>query len=315
MREFTVKNENDRFDKYLLRLLPMASPGFIYKMLRKKNILLNGKKATGKELLKKGDTINIYFSEDTFAKFEGKDILRENFEKLSDIPCKSLEIVYEDDEKIIINKPFGTLSQKSTRDDISVNEIIISYLISQGLSFEDFCEYKPSVLNRLDRNTGGLIMAAKTRKAAQNLTMQIKEKSIRRKYLAIVHGVCDFKGEYKAGYIKDSEKNTATILASSEDGEDIIKTVFNTLKTDKAKSVSLISCELLTGKSHQIRAMTGFLGHPIINDTKYGDIKKDRMLFKKGPSLPGQYLFAREIIFPDGLTVTVDEPEAFKEII
>lgn len=316
MREYIFNNDSERLEKYLLRLLPNASVGFIYKMLRKKNILLNGKKATGKEILKNNDKINIYFSEDTFSKFEDKDSLKKIYEEISGISFKELSVVYEDEDKIIVNKPFGSLSQKSSKDDISVNEIILSYLINNGLSFEEFIKYKPSVVNRLDRNTGGLILAAKTKKAAMELTQNIKDKSIKRRYLTVVHGRLETDGEYRAKYIKDREKNLARILPFESEEGDLVSTLFYGLKYNDFKNTNLLLCELKTGKSHQIRAMAGFLGIPVINDKKYGDGGKDKNLFQISKALlPGQYLFAKEIEFPDGLKTNAPTPQAFLEVL
>lgn len=316
MREYTFSSESERLDKYLSRLLPNASVGFLYKMLRKKNILLNEKKATGKEVLKNGDVVSIYFSEETFLKFEGKDILEKIYEELSNIPYIDLSVIYEDEEKIIVNKPFGSLSQKSRIDDISINEVILSYLINNGLTFEEFIKYKPSIANRLDRNTGGLILATKTKGSAMKLTREIKEKLIKRRYLTVVHGKLLKDGEYKAKYIKDTKINMAKILPMESEEGDLINTRFSALKYNEIKNTSLILCELLTGKSHQIRAVAKSLGIPVINDKKYGDNKKDKILFKSlPPKLPGQYLFAKEMEFTDGLKVEAPTPEAFLEVL
>ena len=123
MREIII-NSNEagqRFDKFLGKYLSDASMGFLFKMLRKKNITLNGKKATGKEKLNKGDSVKLFLAEDTIEKFIGKTSV-----KLYD---KKLDIVYEDDNILLINKPAGMLSQKAKKDDVSVVEYIISYLI------------------------------------------------------------------------------------------------------------------------------------------------------------------------------------------
>ena len=157
MREIHVgKNEsNQRADKLLKKLLPQAGSGFIYKMLRKKNITLNDKKCAGGELLKEGDVIKLWLAEDTINKFSTEQQRPK---------CNvKLKPVYEDEDIIIFNKPAGLLSQKAREDDESVNDALIDYLFTTGqLTLEDMATFKPSICNRLDRNTSGLVICGKS---------------------------------------------------------------------------------------------------------------------------------------------------------
>ena len=170
MKQFTISpNESgQRFDKYLKKLLSNASGSFVYKMLRKKNITLNDHKADGTEKLNAGDLVKLFLSDETFEKFSGVDETNSEYMKLKSIDSGRLQVVYEDDDVIIINKPSGMLSQKAVPEDISANEYILSYLIRKGsLSEEQFKTFKPSICNRLDRNTSGLLIAGKTLKGVQ----------------------------------------------------------------------------------------------------------------------------------------------------
>ena len=154
MKQFTISpNESgQRFDKYLKKLLSNASGSFVYKMLRKKNITLNDRKADGTEKLNAGDLVKLFLSDETFEKFSGKDETNSGYMKLKSIDSGRLQVVYEDDDVIIINKPSGMLSQKAVPEDISANEYILSYLIRKGaLSEEQFKIFKPSICNRFDR--------------------------------------------------------------------------------------------------------------------------------------------------------------------
>ena len=172
MKQFTISpNESgQRFDKYLKKLLSNASGSFVYKMLRKKNITLNDRKADGTEKLNAGDLVKLFLSDETFEKFSGKDETNSGYMKLKSIDSGRLQVVYEDDDVIIINKPSGMLSQKAVPEDISANEYILSYLIRKGaLSEEQFKTFKPSICNRLDRNTSGLLIAGKTLKGLQTM--------------------------------------------------------------------------------------------------------------------------------------------------
>ena len=157
MREFVITpNEaNQRMDKYLGKLLKEAPKSFFYKMLRKKNIVLNDKKATGNEKLKTGDSIKLYLSDETFDKFAGA---RENVPALNQKKRNqwTLEasVVYEDENVLFLNKPVGILSQKATPEDVSVNEYVIRYLLdTHAIEEKELQTFKPSICNRLDRNT------------------------------------------------------------------------------------------------------------------------------------------------------------------
>ena len=147
MKEFIV-NENEagqRLDKLLGKYLNLAPKSFIYKMLRKKNITLNGKKALGSEVTVLGDDIKFFLSDETFDKFSKNEFTVSDFE---------LDIIYEDKNVILINKPAGILSQKANPEDVSINEHVISYMLKSGqITMEDLNSFRPSVCNRLDRNT------------------------------------------------------------------------------------------------------------------------------------------------------------------
>ena len=162
MREIVIK-ENEtgqRFDKFLKKYLSEATGGFLYKMLRKKNITLDGKKATGKETLQKGAQVAVFFSDETLHKFmQDTKKLQEEFHMLQRLPMKGLSIIYEDTDILIADKPYNMLSQKAKEQDLSANEYLLGYLIRSGaLSLETFGTFRPSVCNRLDRNTTGIFL-------------------------------------------------------------------------------------------------------------------------------------------------------------
>ena len=149
--KITEQEAGQRFDKLLGKYLNKAPKSFLYKMLRKKNITLNGKKASGNEKLAKGDCVKLFLSDETIQKFS------ETFSGYTNV---SLDILYEDEDIILINKPVGMLSQKAARSDESLVEHLISYLIqSHALTEEDLRTFRPSICNRLDRNTSGIVAA------------------------------------------------------------------------------------------------------------------------------------------------------------
>ncbi|MBR5067200.1 MAG: RluA family pseudouridine synthase [Lachnospiraceae bacterium] len=296
MKEFIINktNENQRLDKYLKRILPASSNSFLYKMLRKKNIELNGKRAKGDEILKSGDSIKIFFSDDTFSKMS--DSVKENLNIFLDAykNIKNVEIVFEHEDFMIVNKPEGVLTQKDKSSIPSLNEWCIGYLLSKNFIDEkSLKEFRPSVLNRLDRNTKGLVIFGKTLTGSQRLSELIKKRDIKKYYFAKTEGGCDLNGLYKAYLSKDEKTNKVTIYDDIKNIPKNIKyspisTKINVLKSEK--DYSLLEIELITGKSHQIRAHLAHLGYPLLGDKKYNG--------KTDSNLKYQELIAYKLVFP-----------------
>ena len=320
MKEYTITGNDKgiKLSKYLGRILPAAGQSFIYKMLRKKNITLNDKKASGNEILCTDDSIKIYFSDDTFEKFScGKeDIVSDN---LSNAYKELPPIVYEDDNILILNKPAGMLSQKSHEEDISLNEICLSYLLSKGeISSDSLKMYKPSIVNRLDRNTMGLVVFAKTYNAANQLSKAFKERTVHKYYRCIVVGKIEEEMLLSGSLVKDTDKNIVTII---NDGQENIKTKIKPLKSNE--NYSLLEVLLITGKTHQIRAHLASISHPIVGDVKYGNQEVNNELYKKY-KLKHQLLVSYRIVFPEFTEelqtiskkeFTIKTPDIFERLI
>ena len=312
MKEVIIgKNEaGQRFDKFLFKYFKEAGGGFIFKQLRKKNIVLNDKKATGKELLELDDSVKIYMKDETIAKFKGDS----SFKKTS----SDIDIVYEDENVIIVNKPAGVLSQKADDNDISINEMIISYLLDNGsLTETDLETFKPGICNRLDRNTSGLVIAGKTLKGLQVMSEVIKERGVDKYYLTVVDGILDEGMELNGYLIKDSKTNKVSISENNNGGERI-ETSFEPI--DFGEGVTILEVKLITGKTHQIRAHLASIGHPIIGDRKYGNEKVN----KKYPKIKNQLLHAWILKFndlPDGFEelsgkrIMADYPNNFNQFM
>ena len=185
MKLITVhkQEEGQRLVKLLGAYLKEAPNSFFYKMLRKKNITLNGKKADGTEKLKCGDEIRLFLSDETYEKFAGKVQPKEKF------PMAKLNIVYEDSNVIFINKPAGMLSQKSVPSDVSLNEYLLGYLEKSGQwKQEESKAFRPSVCNRLDRNTSGMVICGKSMAGLQQMAALLKDRSLHKYYLCLVKG-------------------------------------------------------------------------------------------------------------------------------
>jgi 23S rRNA pseudouridine955/2504/2580 synthase len=290
MREIVInKNEaGQRFDKFLFKYLKDAPAGFVYKMLRKKNIVLNNKKSTGREKLAENDVVKIFMSEDTINKFIGdvKVILPEPVE---------LEIVYEDDNFLFVNKPAGMLTQKAEPKDVSLNEYLLSYLVnSNQINLNQLKTFKPSVCNRLDRNTSGLVTCGKTLSGTQFLAECFKTRALDKYYYAIVKGKINNPSGISGYLIKDQKTNKVTV--SNQNIGEYIETEFEPINTNG--ELTLLKVHLITGKTHQIRAHLASINHPIIGDYKYGD-KKINDFYKKRYNISSQMLHAYMIKFYD----------------
>ena len=294
-----------RFDTYLKKLLQNAPDSFIYKMLRKKNIVLNGKKADGKEKLRPDDEVTLFLAEETYGKFSGKsdadtmDITQyvQACQKL-----ESLHILYEDEHILIVDKPSGILSQKSGPEDLSVNEWLIGYLLSQKtLAADSLGTFKPSVCNRLDRNTSGMVVCGKTLAGSQYLSRIIKDKTLEKYYYCLVSGELTIR-ERVTGYLyKDTLRNKVAVYQHQEEIPNSFKkdsvyidTAFRSIR--KANGITLLEVQLFTGKTHQIRAHLSALGYPIIGDPKYGDTAVNQAFARRGVHC--QLLHAHKLIFP-----------------
>lgn len=271
MKEIIIDSstQNQRLDKFLKKYFSASSSGFIYKMLRKKNIVLNGKKDDGSSILLEGDIIKVFFSDETYNKMRGLDNSADEFEYYKKLDY-NIHVIYEDDDIIALNKPANILSQKSKASDISINEYIISYLINEkGYSLDNYRLFHPSISNRLDYNTTGVILGAKTLKGQQELSLALKKRNITKYYICIVNGYVEKDIKLKGNLTKDN-KNNKVIINNSENEYNIethIEVIANSKKT------SLLKIHLITGKTHQIRAHLASINHPIIGDIKYGDEK------------------------------------------
>lgn len=319
MRQLQVSPQEagQRLDKLLGKYMQLAPKSFIYKMLRKKNIKLNGKKADGGEKLQEGDEITLYLADDTIDGFRKR-------EEKTVIPQEKrvyLDVIFEDGDILVINKPVGMLSQKADKSDISLVEYIAEYLSdkSQGQTF------RAGICNRLDRNTSGLVVAGKTVQGLQWMNQLFRERALKKYYLCIVKGKVEKGSRIKGYLLKNGSHNTVIILNHSVKGAEPIETEYEPLQTGllKGKEYTLLRVHLITGKSHQIRAHLESIGHPIVGDGKYGH-KDIYHIFKKEFGLKYQQLHAWRLEIGDvqflpekyhGKTFTAPLPEDFVRVM
>ena len=291
------KNEaGQRLDKFLAKYMNEASKSFFYKMMRKKNITLNGKKCEGNEKLAEGDVVKLFLAEDTIEKFSSVQV--------QEVKKVDLDILYEDDEIILVNKSAGMLSQKAKETDESLVEYLIDYLLGSGkLTESGLRAFRPSVCNRLDRNTSGIVAAGKSLAGLQMLSGVFKDRSIHKYYQCLVSGVIRDVKTVDGWLLKDEKKNQVRILTEAEakrfggrDGDEEpkrIQTKYEPIATDGR--FTLLKVTLLTGRSHQIRAHLASLGHPIVGDSKYGGVSK---VNPSGRTVKYQLLHSYRLEFP-----------------
>ena len=298
MREIVIeKNEaGQRLDKFLAKYMNEASKSFFYKMMRKKNITLNGKKCEGNEKLAEGDVVKLFLAEDTIEKFSSVQV--------QEVKKVDLDILYEDDEIILVNKPAGMLSQKAKETDESLVEYLIDYLLGSGkLTESGLRAFRPSVCNRLDRNTSGIVAAGKSLAGLQMLSGVFKDRSIHKYYQCLVSGEIRDVKTVDGWLLKDEKRNQVRILTEAEaqrfggrGGDEEpkrIRTKYEPIATDGR--FTLLKVTLLTGRSHQIRAHLASLGHPIVGDSKYGGVSK---VNPSGRTVKYQLLHSYRLEFP-----------------
>lgn len=287
-------------------------------MLRKKNITLNDKKASGNEKVAIDDVITLFFSDETYNKFTGttQDTLPEGYETIQKLCNENayakLPIIYETDDMVFFNKPAGMLSQKAQKNDISANELFLAYLLSKGeLTPDRYRTAKPSVCNRLDRNTSGLLACGKTMKGLQELSFALKERTIKKYYICLVKGNV-VKSIRVSGYLlKNETTNQVQIYEKPVPDAKRIETAYEPLSYENG--YTLLKVHLITGRSHQIRAHLAYLGHPIIGDPKYGEAVLNKAVRQKY-GLTHQLLHAYQMVFEDGTEIFAPIPQIFDKI-
>ncbi len=332
----TTPEEGQRLDRVLQRYLSRASSGFIYKMLRKKNITLNGKKASGTEKLAAGDVIRLFFADETLAKFtQPQDTSR--------YPVRKLDIIYEDDNILLVNKPAGMLTQKAEPSDVSLNEYAIGYLLDSGaVTQDDLSVFRPSVCNRLDRNTSGIVAVGKSAAGLRELSAMFRDRTVHKYYLTLVVGDVREEAQIEGILYKDEKHNTVTVRKVSRSGEEVpglenisddgicghyIKTRYVPVgrrnDSDVRHALTLLEVELITGRSHQIRAHLSSIGHPVVGDPKYGSSRRNDY-FRREYGLKGQFLHSGKLVFPEtdgplvylaGREFTAPLPKLFSDIL
>ena len=287
MKEFTI-NKNDsgqRVDKFITKAVPKLPKNLLYKYIRLKRIKVNGKRCEISTKLAEGDIMQLYINDEFFESSGGE------LEFLS-APTE-LDIVYEDENIILTNKKTGLVvhEDESGTADTLINRIT-HYLYNKGeYDPKKESSFVPALCNRIDRNTSGIVICAKTAEALRVLNQKIKDRELHKKYLCVTVGIPQqMQAELKAYMIKDESTKTVSVFDKPNDRTKTMITRYKVLKENKEQGLALLEVDLITGRTHQIRAHLAHIGCPLLGDGKYGSNRINRELGVKTQALCSYYL-------------------------
>ncbi len=341
----TSNDAGRRLDRFLRKYLPKASLGEIYKMIRK-DIKVNSKRQSESYILEEGDLLTLYISDETLKKFRGADAAAVNSKGVVNGntsgpsrngtgssghgPRRSFGIIYEDDDILIVNKPFGLLTHGDSHEKKNhLANQVKDYLIATG-AYDPRNEkvFSPAPVNRLDRNTTGIVVFGKTSDAMRELSRKIRENEARKFYLALACGEISKSVRLSGSLTKDEDSNTVKIISGDGSGAFIkaggsearqIETIVAPVRfLDLGDGIRLTLCEieLVTGRTHQIRAHLASIGHPLAGDSKYADAYSAKIneKLKKRFGITTQLLHARRIEI-DGRSFEAPLPDRFEKVL
>ena len=280
MRTLIIK-QNDagqRLDKFLSKAVKALPKSLMYKSIRTKKIKVNRKRTEIGYILEEGDTVELFLAEEFFA----ETAVEEAFMKLT----PHLDIVYEDEHILLLDKQPGLIVHSD--DEEEVNTLIShvkAYLYRKGeYNPADEQSFAPALCNRIDRNTGGIVIAAKTAEALRVMNEKIKNDELSKFYLAAVHGKLPKRADTLRGWLKkDASNNMVDVITTPRPGYKEIITKYRVL--EEKRDLSLVEVELVTGRTHQIRAHMSSIGHPLLGDGKYGINRDDKKIGYKFQAL------------------------------
>ena len=271
MKEFTIgaNDAGQRLDRFLAKSVPLLPASLAQKYIRLKRIKRNNARANRDDRLVQGDTLQLYINDEFF------DTPREDNAYLT-VTAPRLNIVYEDDHLLLVDKKPGVAVHP--HDGAEYGRTLIDHIQAYLYAKREWRpreehSFTPALCNRIDRNTGGIVIAAKTAEALRVMNQKIKDRELDKRYLAIVEGVPKPREGGLKGYLfKDAAKNRVFVTDKPQAGSKSCETRYRVLES--RNGLSLVECELITGRTHQIRAQFAHAGHPLLGDGKYGKLNK-----------------------------------------
>ena len=271
MKEFTIgaNDAGQRLDRFLAKAVPLLPASLAQKYIRLKRIKCNGGRAQRDLRLQAGDVLQLYINDEFFDK------PREDNAFLT-VAVPKLNILYEDDHILLVDKRPGLAVHP--HDGAEYGKTLIDHIQAYLYQKREWRpreenSFTPALCNRIDRNTGGVVIAAKTAEALRVMNQKIKDRELDKRYLAIVEGVPQPKTGSLKGYLfKDAKKNRVFVTDTPQTGSKSCQTNYRVLQS--RNGLSLVECELITGRTHQIRAQFAHAGHPLLGDGKYGKLDK-----------------------------------------
>ncbi len=271
MKEIQIgpNDAGQRLDRFLAKAVPLLPASLAQKYIRIKRIKLNGTRAERDSRLQAGDVLQLYINDEFFDK------PREDNAFLT-VATPKLNIVYEDEHILLVDKRPGLAVHP--HDGAEYGRTLIDHIQAYLYQKREWRpreenSFTPALCNRIDRNTGGIVIAAKTAEALRVMNQKIKDRELDKRYLAIVEGTPRPKEGSLKGYLfKDAKKNRVFVTDTPQSGAKSCQTNYKVLASNK--ELSLVECELITGRTHQIRAQFAHAGHPLLGDGKYGKLDK-----------------------------------------
>ncbi len=314
MKEFTIGHNDagQRLDRFLAKAVPLLPASLAQKYIRLKRIKLGGARVQRDTRLKEGDVLQLYINDEFFDK------PREDNGFLT-VATPKINILYEDEHILLVDKRPGIAVHP--HDGAEYGRTLIDHVQAYLYQKKEWVPrlenaFTPALCNRIDRNTGGIVIAAKTAMALRVMNQKIKDRELDKRYLAIVEGTPKQKEGSLKGYLfKDAKKNKVFVTDRPQPGAKTCQTNYKVLAS--ANGLSLVECELITGRTHQIRAQFAHAGHPLLGDGKYG--KLDKRFDRNYQALYSYKLGfrfttdAEDLAYLDGKTYQVDKVDFVEE--
>ena len=271
MKELTIgrNDAGQRLDRFLAKAVPLMPASLAQKYIRIKRIKLNGKRAERDSRLNEGDVLQLYINDEFFDKPSQDNAYLT-------VATPKLSIVYEDEHVLLVDKRPGIAVHP--HDGAEYGRTLIDHILSYLYQKKDWLPraenaFTPALCNRIDCNTGGIVIAAKTAEALRVLNQKIKDREMDKRYFAIVEGTPKPREGSLKGYLfKDAKKNRVFVTDTPQPGAKTCQTNYKVLAS--GNGLSLVECQLITGRTHQIRAQFAHAGHPLLGDGKYGKLDK-----------------------------------------